>query len=626
MSKAFLWALSSAFAVTSAACTPDTGNASLADGGKGADAGDDARGDGGRKDGAEAGDAADSGVPPLCGSFKLGPGPVYKSGPLYGDLFTAVDEGSVISPATLSGLSADNPLCLHGSVVEPSQGYGFAILGLKVDGVARTPPPGDGGVDVDGAEAGGADELVEQGNAWAPFSDGLVVSVRNKDNATLKLCLVGANLDLWCFGQPGPNTYIPWTSFLDGSGVAYAHEPLVQIQVAAPDPRPAPSAAFDFCLDSLVEAADWCACPGGVCDCPKGTTACDSTCVPDMATNPNHCGACGKVCSASSACNLGTCRDTLISGLSDPTAIALDATNLYLTDSVAGTVMKAALDGDTPTTLASGQTTPLAIAVDATSVYWANAGTAANNYTDGALMKVALGGGTPITLASAQSEGITALFWVPTAIAVDATSVYWANAGTLATNDAVGTIMKVALDGGTPVTLASGQNFPAVVAVDGSNVYWTNAGTSSFGDLVADGSVMMLPVGGGTPTTLASAQVGPGPIAVDDTSVYWATAATVFKVPLSGGTPLTLASGQTDPYLMAVDGTSVYWTNTWGGSVVKVPLDGGTAVTLAAGQNNMTGIAVDAANVYFTTFDGAGANGFTPFTGAGVGGVLRIAK
>jgi len=604
MSKVFHWALSSALATAVAACGSEAGNANSADGGsKGKGTGDGGE-DAGRKDGAEPADAADAGVPPLCGSFKLGPGPLYESGSLHGLALTVVSEGSIISPTSFPTLSADHPLCVHGSVAEPSQGYGFAILGLEVDAVLRTPPSVDAGWDADGGDAG---ELGVEASAWVPISDGLVLRIRNKDDSQLGVCLQGANGNLWCVRQLAPTTFIPWTSFLDESGIAYAREPIFEIQLTVPDPRPANSAAFDFCLDSVVEAASWCACPGGVCACPKGTVACDATCVADLPTNPDDCGACGKVCSATGACNLGKCRDTLVAGQDDPSDIAVDKTNLYFTDLGASTVMKAALNGGAPKALASGQATPIAIAVDATSVYWANGGTAANKYADGSIVKIALDGGTPVTLASGQNYSL--------AIAVDATSVYWANGGTLANNYNDGTIMKVARGGGTPVTLAAGQNGPVGIAVDGAHVYWADYGTSTPGSLVEDGTVMKVPLGGGTLTTLASGQIAVGAVAVDGTSVYWITNGTVAKVPLAGGTPVTLASGQSEPWLMAIDGTSVYWTDYFGGSVVKVPLDGGSAVTLAAGQNNALGIALDATDVYFTNYDGA--NG---------GGVLRIAK
>jgi hypothetical protein len=120
--------------------------------------------------------------------------------------------------------------------------------------------------------------------------------------------------------------------------------------------------------------------------------------------------------------------------------------------------------------------------VDATSVYWTNVGACETDggvcTGTGALMKAALGGGSITTLASWPAPSGR----LPGPIAVDATSVYWAN-NNWANNNPRFALKKVSLDGGTPTTLASGQGLSAGIAVDGTSVYWTN---------FVDGTVMKL--------------------------------------------------------------------------------------------------------------------------------------
>jgi hypothetical protein len=179
--------------------------------------------------------------------------------------------------------------------------------------------------------------------------------------------------------------------------------------------------------------------------------------------------------------------------------IALDSSNVYwMNGQYLSTVMKVPLAGGAATSLASGPQSS-ALVVDATNVYWAG------NET---VMSVPIKGGTVTTLAPSPDLGVSP------GIAVTATDLYWTNER--------GTVMKVDKGGGTPVTVASGQNQPLGIAVDATSVYWTTyalcAGALD-GAVTCSGSVMAVPLGGGASTTLS--QLGAYEIAVDGTSVYF---------------------------------------------------------------------------------------------------------
>lgn len=77
--------------------------------------------------------------------------------------------------------------------------------------------------------------------------------------------------------------------------------------------------------------------------------------------------------------------------------------------------------------------------------------------------------------------------------------------------------MRMPLDGGAPITMASGQSHPINIAMDTASVYWANQD---------DGAVVKLPLAGGTPSTLVSGQPSIQALAVDATTIYWTTLGT----------------------------------------------------------------------------------------------------
>jgi hypothetical protein len=223
----------------------------------------------------------------------------------------------------------------------------------------------------------------------------------------------------------------------------------------------------------------------------------------------------------------------------NPYGVAVGAGNVYWTvpnfysGGTGAAVIMQSLDGGAPQTMASGVTGPTWIAVGSDDVYWIEEG-------PGEVVAAPLLGGGSISIASGGSASALALgphqvFWSAAdatyqasldgssplaigppaaAIAVDETDVYFAmNSDWSGT----GTILRVPVGGGTPTTLATGRTGSVVaIAVDSSNVYWIEGeGT------IQEGAVAAMPKGGGYVSILAAGLGDPSAIAVDGTGVYF---------------------------------------------------------------------------------------------------------
>jgi hypothetical protein len=325
-------------------------------------------------------------------------------------------------------------------------------------------------------------------------------------------------------------------------------------------------------------------------------------------TAPSHpCGTCAGTCAAD------RCVETLASGQVYPGALAVSSGRVVwvnggqAANQVPATVQSIAAGGGSMTQLASA-TAFGGVAADATYAYWTASVAAPAGGSSGSLDRAPLAGGTAETIATGQNS--------PSGIAIDSANAYFAAAASGSPN---GNVMKAPLDGGAPVVLAMGGQ-PDSLAVDSTTVYWADVGF---------GTIQSVPIAGGSSATVALAQPDPTGIAVLDGEAFWVTGGgNVVAATTDGGAPTSLATGQSSPTAIAVDAVDVYWANAGtcpddggpcDGSIMKVGRDGGTPIVLASQQASPGGIAVDDSSVYFTTRGSCAEDG-----GACTGAVVRI--
>ena len=249
-----------------------------------------------------------------------------------------------------------------------------------------------------------------------------------------------------------------------------------------------------------------------------------------------------------------------------------------------------------PVTLATSPVYIQGVAISSTDVYWTDTMSGAMQPA-GTIMMVPIDGGTPTTLVSGQDY--------PVELVADNTRIYWPAGGSI--------LSKVLGVGGAITTIASGQNSPATIAVDSNNAYWSDYLGPDGG---AGGTVMQASLLGGPAVTLATGQIEPWGIGVSSTDVYWSNygGSIVTRVPIGGGSPVTVVSGGPPDGAsvgaggLVVGPTSVYWTaagpSATEGAVMSVPLGGGTPTTLASGQDRPGDITVDPMNVYWANYGG----------------------
>lgn len=248
-------------------------------------------------------------------------------------------------------------------------------------------------------------------------------------------------------------------------------------------------------------------------------------------------------------------------------------------------------------TIATGQVGATGIVVDAVNVYWVT-----YISQSGVVMKAPINGGNPVAIATGQN--------FPTAIAIDTST----NPSTIFWSAGDQTIKRVSAAGGPITTMATGQTNCQGLAVNATTLFWTNVANDTVQKLASN-------VAGPTVPTqinmLSSAK--PHGIALDAFNVYWANEgtvaapATVIGASLSTGVNTQIytgAVGMSDLRNLVIDQASatLFITDFNGSKVVFVGTTGSNPGTLTATPNPQ-GIAISGTTLYWSEHGiGAGVN------------------
>lgn len=303
---------------------------------------------------------------------------------------------------------------------------------------------------------------------------------------------------------------------------------------------------------------------------------------------------------------------TLVDGLKYPTALAIDGSQLYYADAIAGVVASVDIRSGARAVLARRLQCPLDLALDATHVYVSLCA------ERGRVVRIPREGGKPQLVARTHA--------FPGALALDEERVYWACIG--ADRDD-GLVLAAPKAGGAVALLAEGQNGPVGIGLDASDVVWIDQydwvlTTPKTGgarpvvlhrpdemveDRIRDGEPRPpLPERGGMMLLMRD----PSPpdlhrIALRDGYVYWRSVSGVIAMvglwdtDRPASSPALLAVDPEVSSAVALDDEWAYWTDARHNRIRRVRRSGGRPRTIAAKQARPRALAVDGEAIYWTT-------------------------
>ncbi len=242
------------------------------------------------------------------------------------------------------------------------------------------------------------------------------------------------------------------------------------------------------------------------------------------------------------------------------------------------------------TALAHNITSATGITVDATNVYYLNAG-------DTHVYSVPKAGGTaPVALTSVAAGG------VPDQLLEVGSTLYWTTTNAFK-------VMQVPNTGGTGTAFSGTETAsPTGLATDGASLWWTL--DTGAGEV----RTATLPAGAASTKVSGAGIVNPKRVAVTGGYIVVANAGTsgtngsVYRTDLNGANPTPLATGLAPTWGLCADATHAYFTTNLDNKVYSVPLDASaSAVVLSSTEAQYPwDIVCDGADLYWVNSSGTG--------------------
>lgn len=251
-------------------------------------------------------------------------------------------------------------------------------------------------------------------------------------------------------------------------------------------------------------------------------------------------------------------------------SIAVDATRVYYT--IANELRSVPRNGGAPTTIATDVGYAFGLVLDGSDFYLLDRGT---GILDGRVLRVDASGAVDVLV-----DGLD----IPTGIAIDGDSLYVAAVADFPSDggNVEGPLLRIPKDGGEPVLLAQNLYGPSSVGVDDTNVYV--AAQIENGAAGPLGTIVKVAKNGGAVTTVFTGSEALSlDVTIDGATAYMTSyavpaspdsaIATLLGVPLGGGTPGTIASTNAVVYgYVRTSPSAIYWTIDW--SPTLAPADG----------------------------------------------------